>query len=208
MKIVGYCRVSTANQSTDRQIAELTDYATKNGHQLIKIFAEQISGAVKNENRPQLSAMVQYVTSTSDIDKVVVWELSRLGRNTLEVLKTIEILNQSKINLHILTTNMETLDSKGEINPVTRLILTIMSELGAMERKQIRDRMSSGYQHHLAQGGQVGRKVGYRKSDDAMKADYNEVIKCLRKGISIEKTAKICDVSKSTVQRVRKKFLT
>lgn len=207
MKIVGYCRVSTANQSTDRQIAELTDYAIKNGHQLVKVFAEQISGAVKNENRPQLSAMIQYVVSASDIDKVVVWELSRLGRNTLEVLKTIEILNESKINLHILTANMETLDSRGEVNPITRLILTIMAELGAMERKQIRDRMNSGYLHHLAQGGQVGRKVGYRKSDDAMKADYNEVIKCLRKGISIEKTAKICDVSKSTVQRVKKKFL-
>lgn len=204
MKIVGYCRVSTASQSTDRQLAELNEYATRNGYQLVKVFAEQISGAVKNENRPQLSAMIDYVTSTSEVDKIVVWELSRLGRNTLEVLKTIETLNQNKINLHILTTNMETLDSKGEVNPITRLILTIMSELGAMERKQIRDRMSSGYQHHLAQGGKVGRKQGYRKSEEAIRAEYGEVIKCLRKGISIEKTAKICDVSKSTVQRVKK----
>lgn len=182
----------------------MNEYATRNGHELVKVFAEQISGAVKNENRPQLSAMIDYVTSVSEIDKIVVWELSRLGRNTLEVLKTIETLNQSKINLHVLTTNMETLDSKGEVNPITRLILTIMSELGAMERKQIRDRMNSGYQHHLAQGGSVGRKVGYRKSEDAMRAEYKEVIKCLRKGISIEKTAKICDVSKSTVQRIKK----
>ncbi|WP_295938437.1 recombinase family protein [uncultured Alistipes sp.] len=204
MRIVGYCRVSTASQSTDRQIAELNEYASRNGHELVRVFAEQISGAVKNENRPQLSAMIEFVTSASEIDKIVVWELSRLGRNTLEVLKTIETLNQNKINLHVLTTNMETLDSKGEINPVTRLILTIMSELGAMERKQIRDRMSSGYQHHLAQGGSVGRKVGYRKSEETMRSEYKEVIKCLRKGISIEKAAKICDVSKSTVQRVKK----
>lgn len=206
MRIVGYCRVSTATQSTERQIAELTDYATRNGHELVKVFTEQISGAVKNEKRAQLSEMIKYAT-TKGIDKVIVWELSRLGRNTLEVLKTIEVLNENKINLHILTTNMETLDNKGEINPITRLILTIMSELGAMERKQIRDRMNSGYQHHIAKGGKVGRKQGYRKSDDAMKADYQEVIKCLKKGISIEKTAKICDVSKSTVQRVKKRFI-
>jgi len=206
MKIVGYCRVSTATQSTERQIAELSEYSKRNGHELVKIFTEQVSGAVKNEKRAQLSEMINYVV-TGGIDKVVVWELSRLGRNTLEVLKTIETLNENKINLHVLTTNMETLDANGEVNPITRLILTIMSELGAMERKQIRDRMNSGYQHHIAKGGKVGRKEGYRKSDDAMKSDYQEVLKCLKKGISIEKTAKICDVSKSTVQRVKKRFI-
>jgi DNA invertase Pin-like site-specific DNA recombinase len=121
-------------------------------------------------------------------------------------LKTIEVLNKYKINLHIISSNIETLDVDGNINPIARLILTIMAELGAMERKQIRDRMNSGYLHYRKRGGKVGRKDGYRKSDEKMKGEYQEVLKCLKKGISIEKAAKICDVSKSTVQRVKKRF--
>ena len=206
-QIVGYCRVSTASQSTERQVSELEEYAQRNNVELAKVFTEQISGAAKNENRPELTSMIQYVITKPRISKVIVWELSRLGRNTLEVLKTIEILNKHRINLHIISSNIETLDADGNVNPIARLILTIMAELGAMERKQIRDRMNSGYVHYLKKGGKVGRKNGYRKSDEAMKAEYQNVIKCLKKGISIEKTAKICDVSKSTVQRVKKKFL-
>ena len=207
-QVVGYCRVSTAIQNTERQVAELERYANRSNVELVKVFAEQISGAVKNEERKELSSMIQYVISNPNVSKVVVWELSRLGRNTLEVLKTIEILNKYKINLHIISSNIETLDIERNVNPTARLILTIMAELGAMERKQIRDRMNSGYMHYLKIGGKVGRKEGYRKSDEAMKSDYQEVLKCLKKGISIEKTAKICDVSKSTVQRVKKKFTT
>ena len=206
IQMVGYCRVSTATQSTERQVAELKEYAKRNNVKLVRVFTEQISGAVKNENRPELTAMVQYVISKPNINKVIVWELSRLGRNTLEVLKTIEVLNKYKINLHIISSNIETLDIDGNVNPIARLILTIMAELGAMERKQIRDRMNSGFIHFLKRGGKVGRRNGYRKSDEKMKAEYQEVIKCLKKGISIERTAKICDVSKSTVQRVKKRF--
>jgi len=206
IQMVGYYRVSTATQSTERQVAELEEYAKRNNVKLLRVFAEQISGAVKNENRPELSAMVNYVISKPNINKVIVWELSRLGRNTLEVLKTIEILTKYKINLHIISSNIETLDVDGNINPIARLILTIMAELGAMERKQIRDRMNSGYLHFLKRGGKVGRKDGYKKSDEKMKGEYQEVIKCLKKGISIERAAKICDVSKSTVQRVKKRF--
>jgi len=205
-KAVGYCRVSTASQSTKRQVEELKEYANKNGYDLAEVFTEQISGAVKNENRPQLTAMVEYAKSNT-VEKVLVWELSRLGRNTLEVLKTIEVLNEAKINLQIITTNLETLQPNGEVNPITRLVLTIMAELSAMERKQIRERMASGYRHHLQNGGEVGRKVGYRKSVEKLKDEYSQVIKCLKKGISIEKTAKICDVSKSTVQRIKKRFI-
>ncbi len=87
IQMVGYCRVSTATQNTERQVAELEEYAKRNNVKLMRVFAEQISGAVKNENRPELSAMVNYVISKPNVHKVIVWELSRLGRNTLEVLK-------------------------------------------------------------------------------------------------------------------------
>ncbi|MDR0205897.1 MAG: recombinase family protein [Bacteroidales bacterium] len=131
IQMVGYCRVSTATQSTERQVAELEEYAKRNNVKLLRVFAELISGAVKNENRPELFAMVQYVISKPNINKVIVWELSRLSRNTLEVLKTIEIFTKYKINLHIISSNIETLDVDGNINPIARLILTIMAELGA-----------------------------------------------------------------------------
>jgi len=99
-KVVIYTRVSTQGQEFQRQANDLTAYAVSNKMLIEKVFAEKISGAKKNTERTELMNMIQFVKD-NNIDKVLVTELSRLGRDTLEVLKTIEILNQNKISLYI-----------------------------------------------------------------------------------------------------------
>ena len=101
-KVVLFCRVSSTNdrQSYDRQINDLNQLAESQGYYVASVFAEKISGAKKNVERKELLNMIEYINANY-IDKVMVTELSRLGRDTLQVLQTLEILNQNKISLFI-----------------------------------------------------------------------------------------------------------
>jgi DNA invertase Pin-like site-specific DNA recombinase len=88
MKAVIYARVSSTNGTQDyqRQINDLTGFANNNQMVIDSVFAEKISGAKKNQDRQELMKMIDYVNS-NQIDKVLVTELSRLGRDTLQVLQ-------------------------------------------------------------------------------------------------------------------------
>ena len=99
MKVVLFARVSTNIQDYDRQINELTGLAKRNGWEIAASFAEKISGAKRNAERTELVRMVEFVEA-NNVDKIVVTELSRLGRDTLQVLEVIELFNQKKISLY------------------------------------------------------------------------------------------------------------
>lgn len=203
-RVVIYARVSSTNGTQDyqRQINDLTAFARQNNFEIAKAFAEQVSGAKKNSERPVLMEMIEFV-NTNNIDKVLVTELSRLGRDTLQTLQTIELLNQNKISLHIQNYNIETLSPNGDINPMSQFLITILAEVARMERKTIRERVESGYKNHLANGGSVGRKVGYRKDNEAMKSQYTEDIKLLKKGYSFRNIQKITGTSVNTLRKVK-----
>lgn len=89
-----YARVSSSNGTQDyqRQINDLTAFASQNNCEVVKVFAEMVSGAKKNTERPAMMELIDFVNSNT-IDKVLVTELSRLGRDTLQTLQTIELLN-------------------------------------------------------------------------------------------------------------------
>ena len=199
-----YARVSSSNGTQDyqRQINDLTAFASKNNYEVVKVFAEQVSGVKKNSERPALMELIEFVNANV-IDKVLVTELSRLGRDTLQTLQTIELLNQNKISLYIQNYNIETLTATKEINPMSQFLITILAEVARMERKTIRERVESGYKNHLANGGSVGRKVGYRKDDNVMKTQYSEDIKLLRKGYSLRNIQKITGTSVNTLRKVK-----
>ena len=139
-RVVIYARVSSSNGTQDyqRQINDLTTFASQNNYEIVKVFAEQVSGAKKNSERTALMKLIDFVHS-NDIDKVLITELSRLGRDTLQTLQAIELLNQNKISLYIQNYNIETLTSDKEINPMSQFLITILSEVSRMERKTIRE---------------------------------------------------------------------
>jgi DNA invertase Pin-like site-specific DNA recombinase len=115
----------------------------------------------------------------------------------------IELLNQHKIPLYVKNYSLETLDDKGNINPMAQLLITLLLEIGSMERSSIRQRMASGYINHLANGGSVGRKEGFRKTSDKMKTQYIEDIKLLRKNISLRNVNKITGTSVNTLRKLK-----
>jgi DNA invertase Pin-like site-specific DNA recombinase len=202
MKTIIFARVSTNIQEYDRQVNELTVLANNKGWSVEAVFAEKISGAKANAERTELLNMVAYVEANA-IDKVLVTELSRLGRDTLQVLEVIEMLNKKSISLYIQNYNIETLTADGNINPMSQFLITILAEVARMERKTIRERVASGYANYRANGGKVGRKEGYRKSSEAMREEYNEVFKLLKKGISLRNISKITNVSVNTIRKCK-----
>jgi DNA invertase Pin-like site-specific DNA recombinase len=203
VKVVIYSRVSTTAQDFKRQTDELNDFAIKMKWEVLGIFEEKISGIRKNEDRPVLLKMIDFV-KINNVDKVICWELSRIGRNTLEVLKTIEILNENCISLFIKNYNIETLDHKCEINPMSAFMIQILTSISEMERTTIRQRIKSGYDAYIKNGGKVGRKTGFRKEEESILDENKDVIKLLKQGYSIRKVMKLTDRSSGLVQKVKK----
>jgi len=206
MKVVILSRVSTSLQDNQRQIVELTEYSDQRGWTILKVFEEKISGSKTNDERPVLTNLIKFVKD-NEIDKVLTWELSRIGRNSLEVLKTIEIFNQNKISLYIHNHKIETLNEVGETNPMTTFLIQILTSVSQMERTTIRQRIKSGYDNYRKSGGVVGRKEGYRKSDDLILEENKDVVKLLKQGYSVRKVMKLTDRSSGLVQKVKKMIL-
>ncbi|NDW13525.1 recombinase family protein [Bacteroides sp. 214] len=202
-KVIIFARVSTIAQEYERQVNELTELASKSGWSVEAIFTEKVSGAKSNKERIELLRMVDFA-KTNSINKVLVTELSRLGRDTLQVLEVIKLLNDKGISLHIQNYNIETLTDEGKINPISQFLITILAEVARMERKTIRERVESGYKNFRSNGGKVGRKQGYQKSEEAMKNQYVEELKLLKKGYSLRNISKITGTSINTLRKCQK----
>lgn len=201
-RVVIYARVSTKTQDYVRQLAELKEYAQRMNYNVIKEFAEKISGAKTIAEREALTELLDFVEANR-IDKVLIYECSRLSRRAVDFLTVIENLTARKISVYIHQNGLETLLPSGQPNPIAQLVLGILAQFNSLERSLIRARMESGYKHHIANGGAVGRKQGYRKTDEQMKEQYHEEIKLLKKGISLMNTYKITGTSVNTLRKVK-----
>lgn len=209
-KVVILARVSTDKQEYERQLVELRDYCGKMGWEVVREFSNKVSGAVSIEDREEIMSLVEYVRA-NEVKRVVCLEISRLGRNTLEALKVIQILNDNKVSLYVKNYNLETLTSDGKVNPVTSLICTILLEVASMERLTIKERMASGRDQYIAKcrrdGIKMGRPSEYRKSIDEYKAQYQKEISLLRKGISLRNIYLLTGTSVNTLRRLRSMFV-
>ncbi len=202
-RVVIYARVSTTGQDYQRQLSELRGYASRMNYEVIHVFAEKISGAKKVAEREALTDLLKYVEE-NEVDKVLIYECSRLSRRAVDFLQVIEYLTEHGISVYIHQNGLETLLSDGSPNPIAQLVLGILAQFNSMERGLIRSRMQSGYNHFRQQGGKVGRKVGYRKSEDELREQYGKEIQLLRKGLSLRNIAAITCTSTGTLQKIKK----
>ena len=206
-KVVLLLRVSTNSQDYEYQRSTLTDLCKRNGWQIVNTFENKVSGAKKNEEREEIIELLGYIKS-NEVDMVMATEVSRVGRNTLEALKTIEILNENKVNLYFANYNIETLLPDKSVNPIARLILTICLEISAYERNLIKYRMKAGYEDYLKRRKEnptlrLGR-MGYKKDEQSYKEEYQQELSLLRKGISLRNVQKITGTSIGTLQKIKK----
>lgn len=203
MRVVIYARVSTREQDYYRQLVELREYADRMGYEVVREFSEKVSGARKIEERTALTELLNFI-QTTPLDKILIYECSRLSRRVVDFLKIIEELTAQKISVYIHQNGLETLSPDGTPNPIANLVLGILAQFNSMERNLIRSRMESGYNHYRSTGGSVGRKVGYRKSEEQMKNDYKQEISLIKKGLSLRNIQKITGTSTTTLQKIKK----
>ena len=202
-----YARVSSTGerQSTSRQVADLTNYASLNGIEVVEVYEEHISGAKRNEERAVLTECIDYAIANS-VDVVLFSELSRCGRAVWEVLDTIRTLKDNGINAYFQKEGLSLFSADGKENPYLAVMVSVLGVCAQMERENITYRLNSGRAKYIADGGKLGRKVGSVKTKERKQEEYSKVIRSLRAGKSIRDTAAICSVSISTVQRVKKEF--
>ena len=205
-KVVLLLRVSTNSQDYEYQRNTLTDLCDKNGWDIVHTVENKVSGAKKNEEREEIVELLDYIKN-NQVDLVAATEISRVGRNTLEALKIIEVLNENKVNLYLANYNIETLLPDGTINPIARLILTICLEISSYERNLIRNRMKMGYEEYLRKRKddpslRLGR-MGYKKDEQSYREDYAQELSLLRKGISLRNIQKITGTSLGTLQKIK-----
>ena len=207
-KAVIYARVSSQNdrQDTARQVADLKRFALSQEKEIVKTFEEHISGAKKLEEREILTQCIEFCKNNS-VNYLLISELSRLGRSTLQVLRSLEILHEAKVCVYIQNIGLYSLQSDGAVNPIASIIITILAEMSNIERSNIQYRLNSGRQQYINRGGKLGRRKGSVKTIEQKKEEYKEVISLLKRGYSIRNVARLTGYSIQTVQTIKNQFV-
>ena len=208
MQAVIYARVSSVGdrQDTTRQLRDLEKYAGDHSLTIVKTFEEHISGAKKTKDRPILTECLDYCFS-NNIDTLLISELSRLGRNVDDVLANVQRCKEHHLNVHFQKEQLSIFNTDGKEHPFLTIFVAVLGTCAEMERENIKFRLNSGREKYIAEGGKLGRKEGYKKSDEKLREEYAGVIKQLRKGYPIRMVAKNEGVGVSTVQRIKRKFV-
>lgn len=204
MKVALLVRVSSNEQSYDRQVSELTEYAKSHNWEIVSIIEEKISGSkTKLADRPSIKQLFKLVESHK-VQKVLISEVTRLGRRTKDLLEVIEFLHEHKVSLVVYNYRMETLDHRGRVNSMTQFMITILADIGRMETETLSERTKSGLDEARRKGKQLGRPKGSSLSGQQLLQQYPGIVKDLKEGMSIRRTAAFRKVSVDTVQRVKK----
>ena len=207
-----YARVSSTGdrQSTERQVLDLRDYASKNDLNIQQVYEEHISGAKRNAERPILTECLDFCKDNGT-DILLVSELSRLGRNVDEVLSSIRWAKENHLNIYLQKESLQIYDKDGNESPFLTIMIVVLATAASLERENIAYRLQSGRRRYIEKNlsltGKTGLgREGYRKPKEQKAEEYREVLKLLRKGYPYRKVAKLCGVSESTVKRLKKEF--
>ncbi len=196
-----FVRVSKKEQDYQRQLEDLRVVAQTQSVHVVAEISEKISGAHMNEVRDGIQELLQLCRHGA-IQKVLVCEVSRLGRSTVEVLQIVDELTQLGISIYVQNFGIETLKN-GKRNPVAQFMFTLLTEFARLERETLRERILSGMEEARRRGKKIGRPDGTVEEKATFLKKYGSVARNLRAGLSVRKTAKLCEVSINTVRKVK-----
>jgi DNA invertase Pin-like site-specific DNA recombinase len=184
--------VSTTDQDCNRQIQDLEEFAVRSGYKVVEILKETASGA--NDDRPE-RAKILVLAQARKIDAVLVTELTRWGRSTIDLISTLQLLQSKNVSL-IAQTGLEF----DLTTPQGKLIATLMAGLAEFERDLIRERVKSGIAAAKARGVRFGRRPG--ETTPGVQAKVKQILKMTGEGESYRTIAKRLKLSKNTVMRI------
>jgi DNA invertase Pin-like site-specific DNA recombinase len=196
-------RVSTHHQDASHQVNALRNYCKANGLNVVKEITSTISGNTTNNRREDLREVLQ-LAEQGAIDKVVVTELSRIGRKPREVHKVIDALTAYGVSVVFTQLGIESLDDDGKPTFSGNLVIAIHSEIAQYERQMLSERIRSGIEHARGQGKQIGRKAGTTEDVEDFLRKHRKVVKALEQGLSIRQIQKVHGTSRTTTCKVRR----
>ena len=179
-----YGRISSKGQKDDTQLKEGA-----------KPFIDTISGTVSFMERPKAKKLLAYLKKNPTA-KTIVKDISRLGRNTKDVLNTIEFFNSNKYELEILNPGIKT------DTPIGKMMITMVSAVYEMELEHIRERTQQGREMAKLKGSYKGRKVGAKANNEVLIKKHSDIVNCLKQGMSMNKTAITLKKNRATVKRI------
>lgn len=189
-----YARVSTADQSCDRQVNELAAFAERGGYDIVGVFKETARGASANRTaRNQVMGLAQ----ARKIDAVLVSELSRWGRSTQDLLDTLNQLAGWKVSVVAMSGMTFELDT-----PHGRMMATMLAGIAQFERDLLSERVKSGLAAARARGKKLGRQPGQRPKSDKLAPN---VIQAVAEGRSYRWIARDLGISKNTVLEIMRR---
>lgn len=192
---VKYNRVSTLLQSGNRFEADTENYDL--------VLLDKISGSVCFNDRPKSKELIKLIHS-GVVTEIVIEELSRLGRNTGDVIKTLEWFEKMDINVRVKNIGLES-RPLGKKNPIWKMITSVMSSLYELELENILERTSVGRMVYVQNGGILGRPIGERETELKFisKTRNQKALDFIKKGWSMREISKQLDMSTKTISKVK-----
>ena len=194
---VYYLRVSTIEQNTARQMEEVPEGC--------KVFEDKVSGSVPFFEREQGSIIFNLIKQRQ-INTIYVHSIDRLGRNSLDILQTIQFFNEYEVNLISKKEGLQTF-IEGKPNAIASLMIGILSTLSEFELSRIKERSKEGIAEAKKRGAYAnnGGKKGIESVEKFMnKESSKKVLKYLKQGLSVRSCAKMSECSVSLVMKVKK----
>lgn len=193
---VKYNRVSSQIQTGLRFEADTEKYDLT--------LLEKVSGVVKFRDRPNKTQQLIQLVESGKVKELVVEEQSRLGRNTGDVIQTLEWLDQHEVNVVVRNLGIQSRPN-GKKNPVWQLISVVMASLYELELSNIKERTQTGRLIFVQKGGVLGRPSGSQESDRAFlqKEGSVSILKYLNRGMTMREISKLTNSSTRTIQKVK-----
>jgi DNA invertase Pin-like site-specific DNA recombinase len=182
---VTYGRISTAEQNDQRQ--KVKGY---------KSFIDTCSGSVPFFERPQAKELIKFLKSNDEV-VVNIIAVDRLGRNTIDILQTVEYFKANNFKLRIENLGMDT-DS-----PFFDMMVSIMGTLAEQERKTIAERCKQGIELAKSKGLYTGRKKGTLDNREKLLKKHNDIVLCLSKGMKVQDISNLTKKTRVTVYKVK-----
>ena len=194
MAKVKYIRVSTDDQNIERQ--------SKNAKEFSKIYIDKISGSVCFRERKEAKKLLRDIDAGL-ISEVHVSSIDRLGRNILDILTVIELLNEKAISLFVENIGMYSM-TDNKLNPAFKMIISVLGNVAEMEREYLLERQRQGIDIAKAKGVYKGRLYGSRMTDNQLLEKYKTVVKELENNQSIRRAALLGGCSLGTAQKIKR----
>jgi DNA invertase Pin-like site-specific DNA recombinase len=185
MENVTYARISTAEQNAERQNVKG-----------FKSFIDTCSGSVPFFERPKAKELIKFLKSNPETT-VNILAVDRLGRNTIDILTTLEYFKANNFKLQIDNIGMDS------TSPFFTMMVSILGTLAEQERKTIAERCKQGIEIAKAKGLYQGRKVGTNDSREKILTKHSDLVICLNRKMKISEIAKITGKTRTTIYKVK-----